>query len=569
MSLVQLALKRSYTFIVMAILILLATPFALLNMATDIFPEINIPVVSVIWTYNGLSAQEMGQRIAASSERGLSTVVNDIEHIESTSLNGISVIKIFFQPKANIQMAISQVVAAVQSQVRQLPPGITPPLVIKYSASSIPVIQLALSSPTLSEASLFDATINTLRPQLVTIPGVAIPFPYGGKIKVVSVDINNKELQSRGLGPSDVVNAINLQNLILPSGTTKLEESEYAVSLNSSPSTIAGLNELPVRTTNGVTVFIKDVATVRDGFQPQTNIVRQDGSRGVLLSILKNGGASTLDIVAGIKNKLPIAAESLPTDIHISQLFDQSLFVKAAIMGVVSEAVIAAFLTAAMVLLFLGSWRSTFIIALTIPLSIFSAILLLYAFGETLNLMTLGGLALSVGILVDQAIVTIENIERHLHMGKPLIEAIEVGADEIGVPAFVSTLCICIVFVPMFFLSGVAKFLFIPLAEAVVFAMLVAFFLSRSFVPTMVKLLMSNHDQNAQQEKKPPNAFEKIYIQFDQQFESFRQSYQEILSRVLLNKKAFGSIFFSFCVVSCSLFFILGRDFFPSVDSGQ
>jgi len=471
MSLVQLALKRSYTFIVMAILILLATPFALLNMATDIFPEINIPVVSVIWTYNGLSAQEMGQRIAASSERGLSTVVNDIEHIESTSLNGISVIKIFFQPKANIQMAISQVVAAVQSQVRQLPPGITPPLVIKYSASSIPVIQLALSSPTLSEASLFDATINTLRPQLVTIPGVAIPFPYGGKIKVVSVDINNKELQSRGLGPSDVVNAINLQNLILPSGTTKLEESEYAVSLNSSPSTIAGLNELPVRTTNGVTVFIKDVATVRDGFQPQTNIVRQDGSRGVLLSILKNGGASTLDIVAGIKNKLPIAAESLPTDIQISQLFDQSLFVKAAIMGVVSEAVIAAFLTAAMVLLFLGSWRSTFIIALTIPLSIFSAILLLYAFGETLNLMTLGGLALSVGILVDQAIVTIENIERHLHMGKPLIEAIEVGADEIGVPAFVSTFCICIVFVPMFFLSGVAKFLFIPLAEAVVFAM--------------------------------------------------------------------------------------------------
>ena len=510
MSLVQLALKRSYTFIVMAILILLATPFALLNMATDIFPEINIPVVSVIWTYNGLSAQEMGQRIAASSERGLSTVVNDIEHIESTSLNGISVIKIFFQPKANIQMAISQVVAAVQSQVRQLPPGITPPLVIKYSASSIPVIQLALSSPTLSEASLFDATINTLRPQLVTIPGVAIPFPYGGKIKVVSVDINNKELQSRGLGPSDVVNAINLQNLILPSGTTKLEESEYAVSLNSSPSTIAGLNELPVRTTNGVTVFIKDVATVRDGFQPQTNIVRQDGSRGVLLSILKNGGASTLDIVAGIKNKLPIAAESLPTDIHISQLFDQSLFVKAAIMGVVSEAVIAAFLTAAMVLLFLGSWRSTFIIALTIPLSIFSAILLLYAFGETLNLMTLGGLALSVGILVDQAIVTIENIERHLHMGKPLIEAIEVGADEIGVPAFVSTLCICIVFVPMFFLSGVAKFLFIPLAEAVVFAMLVSFFLSRSFVPTMVKLLMSNHDQNAHQEKNLPTHLKKF-----------------------------------------------------------
>ena len=569
MSLVQLALKRSYTFIVMAILILLATPFALLNMATDIFPEINIPVVSVIWTYNGLSAQEMGQRIASSSERGMSTVVNDIEHIESTSLNGISVIKIFFQPKANIQAAISQVVASVQAQVRQLPPGITPPLVIKYSASSIPVIQLALSSPTLSESSLFDATINSLRPQLVTIPGVAIPFPYGGKIKVVSVDINNRELQARGLAPSDVVNAISLQNLILPSGTAKLEGSEYAVSLNSSPTTIAGLNELPVRTSNGATVLIKDVANVRDGFQPQTNIVRQDGSRGVLLSILKNGGASTLDIVDGIKKALPIAAESMPSDIKVSQLFDQSIFVKAAIKGVVSEAIIAAALTAAMVLLFLGSWRSTLIIALTIPLSIFSSILILFSLGETLNLMTLGGLALSVGILVDQAIVTIENIERHLHMGKPLYDAIEVGAGEIGVPAFVATLCICIVFVPMFFLSGVAKFLFVPLAEAVVFAMLVSFFLSRSFVPTMVKLLMGHHDHGAPKGEKKPNVFENIYIKFDQLFEQFRAGYREILAKVLMNRKAFGTAFLSFCIVSCGLFPFLGRDFFPSVDSGQ
>ena len=569
MSLVQLALKRSYTFIVMAILIVLATPFALLNMATDIFPEINIPVVSVIWSYNGLSAQEMGQRIAASSERGLSTVVNDIEHIESTSLNGIAIIKIFFQPKANIQLAISQVVASVQAQVRQLPPGITPPLVIKYSASSIPVIQLALSSPTLSESSLFDATINSLRPQLVTIPGVAIPFPYGGKIKVVSVDINNRELQARGLAPSDVVNAISLQNLILPSGTAKLEGSEYAVSLNSSPATIAGLNDLPVRTTNGATVLIKDVANVRDGFQPQTNIVRQDGSRGVLLSILKNGGASTLDIVDGIKKALPIAAESMPADIKVSQLFDQSLFVKAAIKGVVSEAVIAAALTAAMVLLFLGSWRSTLIIAMTIPLSIFSSILVLYALGETLNLMTLGGLALSVGILVDQAIVTIENIERHLHMGKPLYDAIEVGAGEIGVPAFVATLCICIVFVPMFFLSGVAKFLFVPLAEAVVFAMLVSFFLSRSFVPTMVKLLMTHQDHGKFKEKQKTNVFEGIYIKFDRKFEAFRAGYREILAAVLLNRKTFGTLFLAFCVISCGLFPILGRDFFPSVDSGQ
>jgi len=569
MSLVQLALKRSYTFIVMAILIVLATPFALLNMATDIFPEINIPVVSVIWSYNGLSAQEMGQRIAASSERGLSTVVNDIEHIESTSLNGIAIIKIFFQPKANIQLAISQVVASVQAQVRQLPPGITPPLVIKYSASSIPVMQLALSSPTLSEASLFDATINSLRPQLVTIPGVAIPFPYGGKIKVVSVDINNRELQARGLAPSDVVNAISLQNLILPSGTAKLEGTEYAVSLNSSPTTIAGLNDLPVRTTNGATVLIKDVANVRDGFQPQTNIVRQDGSRGVLLSILKNGGASTLDIVDGIKKALPIAAESLPPDIKVSQLFDQSLFVKAAIKGVVIEAVIAAALTAAMVLLFLGSWRSTLIIAMTIPLSIFSSILILYALGETLNLMTLGGLALSVGILVDQAIVTIENIERHLKMGKPLYDAIEVGAGEIGVPAFVATLCICIVFVPMFFLSGVAKFLFVPLAEAVVFAMLVSFFLSRSFVPTMVKLLMTHQDHGKSKEKQKTNVFEGIYIKFDRKFEAFRAGYREILAVVLQNRKTFGTLFLAFCVISCGLFPILGRDFFPSVDSGQ
>ena len=570
MSLVQLALKRSYTFIVMAILIVLATPFALLNMATDIFPEINIPVVSVIWNYNGLSAQEMGQRIAASSERGMSTVVNDIEHIESTSLNSISVIKIFFQPKANVQAAISQVVASVQAQVRQLPPGITPPLVIKYSASSIPVIQLALSSPTLSESALFDATINTLRPQLVTIPGVAIPFPYGGKIKVVSVDINNRELQARGLAPSDVVNAISLQNLILPSGTAKLEGTEYSVSLNSSPTTIAGLNDLPVRTTNGATVLIKDVANVRDGFQPQTNIVRQDGSRGVLLSILKNGGASTLDIVDGIKKALPIAAESLPSDVKVSQLFDQSIFVKAAIKGVVSEAIIAAALTAAMVLLFLGSWRSTLIIAMTIPLSIFSSILILFAFGETLNLMTLGGLALSVGILVDQAIVTIENIERHLHMGKPLYDAIEVGAGEIGVPAFVATLCICIVFVPMFFLSGVAKFLFVPLAEAVVFAMLVSFFLSRSFVPTMVKLLMAHQDHSPSEgQGKKANFFKNIYLRFDQQFEVFRLAYREILSKVLLNRKTFGTVFLAFCVLSCGLYPILGRDFFPSVDSGQ
>jgi len=477
MSMVQLALRRPYTFIVMAMLIVLATPFALWHMATDIFPEINIPVISIIWNYNGLAAQEMGQRIAAQNERGLTTTVSDIEHIESTSLAGITIIKVFFQPSANIQTAIAQVVAAEQTQVRQLPPGITPPLVIKYSASSIPVVQLGLSSSTLPENVLFDLAVQTLRPQLITIPGVAIPFPYGGKNRLISVDLDMPALQARGMSPADVVNAINVQNLILPSGTAKIGGTEYTVRMNGSPEALAGLNELPIRTVNGATTYLKDVAYVRDGFTNQTNVVRQDGTRGVLLSILKNGGASTLDIVTNLKAMLPRAAATIPQDVKITPLFDQSLFVKAAVRGVISEALIAAALTAAMVLLFLGNWRTTLIIALTIPLSILASILVLQLLGETLNLMTLGGLALSVGILVDQAIVTIENIERHLHMGKPLDDAILVGAGEIGVPNFVSTLCICIVFVPMFFLTGVARFLFVPMAEAVVFAMIASYIL--------------------------------------------------------------------------------------------
>ena len=462
---VELALKRPYTFIVMAMLIVLATPFALLKMATDIFPEINIPVISIVWNYNGLSANEMGQRIAAQNERSLTTTVSDIEHIESQSLAGITIIKIFFQPTANIQTAIAQVVAVEQAQLRQLPPGITPPLVIKYSASSIPVIQLGLSSPVQTEQSLFDAAVQTLRPQLITIPGTAVPFPYGGKSRLISVDLDMAGLQARGMAPADVVNAINLQNLILPSGTAKFGATEYTVKMNGSPNEIAGLNDLPVRTVGGNTTYVRDVAYVRDGFSPQTNIVRQDGARGVLLSVLKNGGASTLDIVSNLRELLPKIAQVLPADIKITALFDQSVFVKAAVKGVVVEALIAAALTAAMVLLFLGNWRSTLIIALTIPLSILASVLMLQALGETLNLMTLGGLALSVGILVDQAIVTIENIERHLHMGTGLNEAILVGAHEIGAAAFVSTLCICIVFVPMFFLSGVAKFLFVPLGR--------------------------------------------------------------------------------------------------------
>src|SRR4051812_22159852 len=571
MSMVQIALRRPYTFIVMALLIVLATPFALLNMATDIFPEINIPVISIIWNYNGLPAQEMGQRISAQNERSLTTTVSDIEHIESTSLAGISVIKVFFQPNANIQTAIAQVVAIEQAQLRQLPPGITPPLVIKYSASSIPVVQLGLSSPTLPEQSLFDAAVNTLRPQLITIPGVAVPFPYGGKNRLISVDVDMQQLQARGLAPADVVNALNLQNLILPSGTAKFGETEYTVKMNGSPEAIAGLNDLPVRTTGGTTTYLRDVAYVRDGYSPQTNIVRQDGARGVLLSVLKNGSASTLDIVSNLRALLPKVAQVLPQEIKVTPLFDQSVFVKAAVQGVVIEALIAAALTAAMVLLFLGNWRSTLIIGLTIPLSILASILTLQALGETLNLMTLGGLALSVGILVDQAIVTIENIERHLHLGTPLEEAIEVGAGEIGVPAFVSTLCICIVFVPMFFLSGVARFLFVPMAEAVVFAMIASYLLSRTLVPTLVMLLMAKSQAapSSAAHGAKANALQPLSRAFDRQFERVRRVYTLALSGLLAQRKRFALLFTGFCLLSCGLIPFLGRDFFPSVDSGQ
>ncbi|MDL9998724.1 efflux RND transporter permease subunit [Variovorax sp. J22P240] len=565
---VQLALRRPYTFIVMAMLIVLATPFVLLRMATDIFPEINIPVISIIWNYGGLPAQEMGQRIAGQTERSLTTTVSDIEHIESQSLAGVTVIKVFFQPTANIETAIAQVVASMQTQVRQLPPGITPPLVIKYSASSIPVIQLALSSPTRPENALFDAAINQLRPQLITVPGVAVPFPYGGKNRLISVDLDTQAMQARGLSPTDVVNAVNAQNLILPSGTAKFGATEYSVRMNGSPEAIAGLNDLPVRTSAGATTYLRDVANVRDGFSPQTNVVRQDGVRGVLLSVLKNGGASTLDIVSNLRALLPVAAQGMPADIKITPLFDQSVFVKAAVQGVVAEAIIAAALTAAMVLLFLGNWRSTLIIALTIPLSILASILVLYALGQTLNLMTLGGLALSVGILVDQAIVTIENIERHLHMGTELNEAILVGAGEIGPAAFVSTLCICIVFVPMFFLSGVARFLFVPLAEAVVFAMLASYILSRTLVPTLVMLLMGGVHAKAAAETRP-SLLQRVYRSFDRRFERVRRAYTLVLSALLAKRGQFIALFLGFCVLSCLLYPVLGRDFFPGVDAGQ
>lgn len=566
MWIVNIALRRPYTFIVMALLILLSTPLVLTKMATDIFPDINIPVISIIWNYNGLSAQEMGARVTTSTERNLTTTVNDIEHIESQSLNGIAVIKVFFQPTANIQTAIAQVVAISQAQLRLLPPGITPPLIIKYSASSIPVIQLGLSSSTMTEQALSDTAMNFLRPQLITVPGAAIPYPYGGKSRVVSVDLDTQAMLSKGLTSADIVSAVNAQNLTLPTGTVKMGSHEFTVGMNGSTDTVAELNDIPVISKNGAVTYLSEVARVRDGFSPQTNIVRQNGQRGVLLSILKNGNASTLEVVNELRALLPTALQSLPKELIVQPLFDQSIFVSAAITGVIHEALIAACLTALMMLLFLGNWRSTCIIAISIPLSILSSILLLYAISETINIMTLGGLALAVGILVDDATVTIENIERHLHLGSDLHTAILEGAGEIAIPAFVSTLCICIVFVPMFFLTGVAKYLFVPLAEAVVFAMMASYILSRTLVPTLVMLLMdrSHPDPNTK-----PSLLQRVYRRFDAAFEKFRGAYVIVLSKLLTHRKAFVSLFLGFCLASLGLTFFLGRDFFPSVDSGQ
>ncbi|MEA3117528.1 MAG: hypothetical protein QOI13_798 [Paraburkholderia sp.] len=567
MWIVNVALKRPYTFIVMAILILLATPFALIRTPVDILPNINIPVVSIIWNYTGLSAQDMANRITSVNERVLTTTVNDIEHIESQSLAGIAVIKLFLQPNANPQTAIAQTVAVEQAVLKQMPAGATPPLVISYSASSIPVIQLGLSSPTMSEQDLNDTAFNTLRPQLITIPGAQVPYPYGGKTRQISVDLDTRALLAKGLTPIDVVNAVNVQNLILPTGTAKIGPREYTIDMNGSPTTIAGLNDIPVRTVNGATTYLREVAHVRDGFAPQTNVVRQDGHRGVLISILKAGNASTLSVVNELYRILPIAETTLPRNLTVKALFDQSVFVKSAISGVAREAVIAAALTAAMILLFLGNWRSTCIIAVSIPLSILSSLLALNALGETINIMTLGGLALAVGILVDDATVTIENIERHLHMGTNLHDAILEGAGEIAVPALVSTLCICIVFVPMFFLTGVARYLFVPLAEAVVFAMLASYLLSRTLVPTLAMLLMGHA-------RKPnagasTNLFMRLHHRFEASFERMRATYVVLLSCLLVRRRMFAASFLGFCVASLGLTFALGADFFPTVDAGS
>ena len=565
MWIVALALRRPYTFVVMALLIIILIPITILRTPVDIFPEINIPVVSVIWSYTGLSPSEMADRIVANSERGFTVTVNDIEHQESQSLSGIAVIKIFFRPSANIPMALTQVTAISQTVLRGLPAGTTPPLVITYTASSTPIVQLGLSSKTLPEQQLFDLGQNFLRTQLTTVQGAGTPYPFGGKPRQIQVDLDSAKLQAYGLAPADIVNAVSAQNLILPAGTTKMGPTEYTVEMNGTPQTIAELNDLPVKTSNLSTLYLRDVAHVRDGFAPQTNIVRQDGVRGVLMSIFKLGGSSTLTVVNAVKAMVPLAAQSLPPELSIKALFDQSLFVRASIQGVLREGLTAACLTAVMILLFLGDWRPTVIIAVSIPLSIFVSVILLSALGETINIMTLGGLALAVGILVDDATVEIENIERNLAMGKEMKQAILDGAQQVAVPAFVSTLCICIVFVPMFFLAGVAKFLFVPLAEAVCFAMLASYLLSRTLIPTMVMFIMRGHEHRA---AEPRSFIGKFQRGFERWFERVRGGYQQLLETTLENRQMFAVGFVFFCVLSLGLVFFLGQDFFPQVDAG-
>jgi len=565
MWIVALALRRPYTFVVMALVIIILTPITILRTATDIFPNIDIPVVSVVWFYTGMSPVDMADRIVANSERGITTTVNDIEHMESQSVYGLGIIKVFFRPGTNVQGAIAQITAICQTTVRGLPPGTTPPLIISYSASTTPIIQLGLSSKTLPEQQLFDLGQNFLRNFLATVPGAATPYPYGGKIRQIQVDLDLTKLQAYGLAPVDIVNAVNAQNIILPTGTIKMGPLEYNVEMNGTPQTIRELNDLPVKTSNGSTLYMRDVAHIRDGFAPQTNIVRQDGNRGALMSIYKNGNASTLKIVAGIKNIVVQAAQSLPPELKVTSLFDQSLFVRASIYGVVREAGIAAILTAVMILIFLGDWRPTIVISISIPLSIFVSIIMLGAIGETINIMTLGGLALAVGILVDDATVEIENIERNLAMGKEMKQAILDGAQQIAVPAFVSTLSICIVFVPMFFLAGVAKFLFVPLAEAVSFAMLASYLLSRTLIPTLVMYIMRGHEHRAAGPKTFVGRFQRG---FERKFEDFRRGYQQLLETTLEHRGVFVLFFLAFCLLSLGLYTFLGQDFFPQVDAG-
>jgi len=572
MWIVRLALRRPYTFVVAAILILILGALAIVRTPTDIFPNIDIPVVSIIWNYNGLLPEDMSDRIVSVTERALTTTVDNIEHIESQSLSGIAVVKVFLQPSASIQQGIAQITAISQTQLRQLPAGTTPPLIIAYSASSVPVLQLALSGKGLSEQELNDYGLNFIRTQLITVPGASVPYPYGGKQRQVQVDLNPTALQSKGLSALDVVNAITLQNLILPTGTAKIGSREYDVSIpNAAPKTIADLNRIPIKTIGSTTIYIKDVAWVRDGFPPQTNIVRVNGQRSVLLTIQKAGNASTLNVISGIKALLPQIETTIPPQLQIAPLADQSIFVRGAISGLVIETLIAASLTALMILTFLGSWRSTLIIATSIPLAILSSIIILSAIGETINVMTLGGLALAVGILVDDATVEVENINRNRAQepGKDMDEVVLDSAAQIATPAFVSTLAICIVFAPMFLLSGVGRYLFVPLAEAVVFAMLASYLLSRTIVPTMAKYLLRGDTREAG-DVRPRNPLARLQERFEQAFERFRLSYRALLKVCLAHRRGFLIAFFGFCLGSLAMLIPwLGRDFFPSIDSGS
>jgi multidrug efflux pump subunit AcrB len=573
MWIVRLALRRPYTFVVAALLIGLLGGVMIVRMPTDIFPEIDIPVVSVIWSYNGMAAEEMEKRVVTMSERGLTTTVNDIEHIESQSLNGLSVIKVFFHPGAKIEAAVAQISAMSQSVLRVLPPGITPPAIIRYNVSNVPILQASISSETLTEQQLYDYSQNFIRTQLATVQGASVPIPYGGKPRQIMVDIDGPALYAKGLSAADITAAINAQNLILPAGSAKLGTRDYNVRLNSSPESIAGLNDLPIKQVGNATVYLRDVAQVRDGSQVQTNIVRQDGRRSALLTILKGGGASTLDIVSRVKQALPRIMATLPPELQVNLLFDQSVFVRSAINGVIFEAMIAACLTAAMILLFLGSWRSTLIVTISIPLSILCSVIVLNLLGQTLNVMTLGGLALAVGILVDDATVEIENIHRNLGQGKPLRQAILDGAQQIAVPAFVSTLAICIVFVPVVFLSGAAKSMFTPLAMAVVFAMLASYLLSRTLIPTMVLYLLCDeaklYHADGEFIAESSGLIARVHNGFNHVFERLTARYQETLAWALQHRRTVVLGFLAFCLGSACFLPFIGEDFFPTVDAGQ
>jgi multidrug efflux pump subunit AcrB len=568
-KLVQIALSRPYTFVVLALLLLIVGPLAALRTPTDIFPDIRIPVIGVVWSYTGLPPDQMSGRIVTPFQRALTTTVNDIEHIVANSYSGVGIIKIFFQPNVDIRTANAQVTAIAQTMLKQLPPGATPPLILNYSASTVPIIQLALSGEGLTEQNMFDIATNQLRTPLVTVPGAAIPWPFGGKQRQIQIDLNPTAMQALGLSGQDVANALAAQNLITPVGSQKIGNFEYVIQLNNSPLKIEDLGNLPIKVVNGATVYIRDVAQVRDGNPPQTNIVHVDGTRSVLMMVLKAGSVSTLDIIDGIKKKIVEVKDALPDTLKVGFIGDQSIFVRGAIAGVAFEGVVAAALTSIMILLFLGSWRSTLIIAISIPLSVLGAIICLALIGETLNIMTLGGLALAVGILVDDATVTIENINWHLEQGKEVEPAILDGARQIVTPAFVSLLCICIVFVPMFFLNGVSRFLFVPMAEAVMFAMMWSFILSRTLVPTMAKYLLHPHTHHDGEKPPTRNPLVRFQRGFEARFEKVRAVYHGLLAMALNHRGVFVTCFLGFVAASFLLVPFLGRNFFPAVDTGQ